>query len=110
MPPVGTALRAEIDAAGIVLTPLAEVDGVRLIASLAVDGRGPAILPATAAPNPGEIGAWRKIKIAGLPRRRVGIATRRRGLLAAPARAVVEVLRDIVGDASDPEGLYPPSR
>jgi DNA-binding transcriptional LysR family regulator len=109
MPPVGTSLRAEIDAPGIALTPLAEVDGVRLIASLAVDGRGPAILPATAAPNPGQVGAWRKVPIAGLPRRRVGIAVRRRGLPAAPARAVLEVLHEIVGDASEPEGLHPPA-
>jgi LysR family hydrogen peroxide-inducible transcriptional activator len=113
MPPVGTSLRGEIDAparaAGIVFKPAAEVDGVRLIASLAIDGRGPAILPATAVPNPGQVGAWRKIKISGLPRRRVGIAMRRRGLPAAPARALIQVLRDIVGDASDPEGLHPPS-
>ncbi|HWW52706.1 MAG TPA: LysR family transcriptional regulator [Acidimicrobiales bacterium] len=112
MPPVGTALRGEIDApakaAGITLQPMAEVDGVRLIASLAIDGRGPAVLPATAVPSPGQVGAWRKIKIAGLPRRRVGIALRRRGLPAAPTRAVLEVLREIAGNATDPEGLYPP--
>src|SRR5216683_2251972 len=51
LPAPGTSLRDDIDRAaaesGIVLVPKAELDGVRLIASLTFDGHGPAILPAT---------------------------------------------------------------
>ena len=53
LPAPGTDLPGEIDeacrAAGIVLQPRAELDGVRLIASLTLQGYGPAILPATGA-------------------------------------------------------------
>jgi LysR family hydrogen peroxide-inducible transcriptional activator len=116
LPPLGTAFRGEIEGAaagaGFTLTPLAELDGVRLIASLAMEGLGPAILPATALPATRPDGLagrrWSKLVVRGLPRRRVGIAQRRRGLPAAPARALLDVLRDIAGGATDPEGLYPP--
>ena len=56
LPAPGTALRAEIDSAvgpaRVTLRPAMELDGVRMIASLAFDGYGPAILPATAVPGP----------------------------------------------------------
>src|SRR5438874_1060718 len=52
LPPPGTGLRAELDAAahdaGVVLQPEAELDGVRLTASLVFQGYGVAVLPATA--------------------------------------------------------------
>ena len=68
-----------------------ELDGVRLIASLAFDGYGPAILPATAVP--GHLrGRFSVLPVTGLPRRRVGVAQRRRGLPSAPVRAVIDVL------------------
>ncbi len=55
LPLPGTAFRDELDAVtrpmGITLLPIAEVDGLRLIASLAFEGYGPAILPATAIPR-----------------------------------------------------------
>jgi LysR family hydrogen peroxide-inducible transcriptional activator len=113
LPPPGTALRSEIDApataAGLTLTAMAELDGVRLIATLAMDGLGPAILPATAVPQPARGQAWRRLHVRGLPHRRVGIAQRRRGLPAAPARAVIDVLREVAGNVTDPQGLHPPS-
>ena len=95
LPAPGTALRAEIDSAivpaRITLRPAMELDGVRMIASLVFDGYGPAILPATAVP-----GHLRErfavIPVDGLPRRRVGVAQRRRGLPSAPVRAVIDVL------------------
>jgi hypothetical protein len=38
----------------------------------------------------------------------VGVAQRRRGLLSAPARAVIDVLDVVVHDAlSMPEGIHP---
>ena len=52
--PRGTAFRDDLDVdaarAGVVLVPQAEVDGMRLLASLAFAGFGAAVLPATAAP------------------------------------------------------------
>jgi DNA-binding transcriptional LysR family regulator len=111
VPPPGTVFRAELDAAaaaaGFILRPLAEVDGVRLIASLAVEGHGPAIVPATAMPSGLEAPPWTVLVVRGLPRRRVGLAQRRRGLPAAPARAVLGVLRDVTSAASDLTGLHP---
>jgi DNA-binding transcriptional LysR family regulator len=111
LPAPGTALRAEIDGATvparIVLRPAMELDGVRLIASLAFDGYGPAILPATAVP--GHLrGRFSVLPVTGLPRRRVGVAQRRRGLPSAPARAVIDVLGVVVNDVlSMPEGIHP---
>ena len=111
LPAPGTALRAEIDSATgparIVLRPAMELDGVRLIASLAFDGYGAAILPATAVP--GHLrGRFSVLPVTGLPRRRVGVAQRRRGLPSAPARAVIDVLGVVVNDAlSMPEGIHP---
>ena len=87
LPAPGTALRAEIDSATIparvVLQPAMELDGVRLIAALAFDGYGPAILPATAVPghlrerfssfrwwdSPGAVSAWRN-GVGACPRHR----------------------------------------
>lgn len=111
LPAPGTALRAEIDSAivpaRISLRPAMELDGVRLIASLAFDGYGPAILPATAVP--GHLrGRFLVLPVEGLPRRRVGVAQRRRGLPSAPVRAVIDTLGVVVNDdLSMPEGIHP---
>jgi DNA-binding transcriptional LysR family regulator len=97
--PPGTGYRDDLDAdaarAGVAFTPLAEVDGMRLVASLAFEGYGPAVLPATAAPDP-QPGSWQLVAINGLTPRSVGVATRRRSLLSAPARAVHDLLRRVV--------------
>ena len=54
LPPVGTQFRAEVDRAaeeiGVTLQPVAELDGMRLLASLAFQGYAPALVPASAAP------------------------------------------------------------
>ena len=111
LPAPGTALRAEIDGATVParveLVPAMELDGVRLIASLAFDGYGPAILPATAVP--GHLrGRFSVLPVVGLPRRRVGVAQRRRGLPSAPVRAVIDTLGVVVNDTlSMPEGIHP---
>jgi DNA-binding transcriptional LysR family regulator len=112
LPAHGTAFRSDIDKAaadaGITLVAKADLDGVRLIASLTFDGYGPAILPATAVPSEAQR-RWRPISVAGLPRRRVGIAARRRGLPSAPARAVLTVLDEIVASEVDSHpGLHRP--
>ncbi|MDA8045041.1 MAG: LysR family transcriptional regulator substrate-binding protein, partial [Actinomycetota bacterium] len=111
LPAPGTIFRKEIDqactSAGITLKPLAELDGVRLIASLSLRGYGPAILPATGA---SEGSGYHHISIAGLPLRTVGLVLRRRGRPSAPARAMLEVLQRVVAANLDPaRGVHPPT-
>jgi LysR family hydrogen peroxide-inducible transcriptional activator len=110
LPSPGTALRDEIDSvlepAGVVLHPLMELDGLRLIASLTFDGYGPAILPASAVP--GHLRPrFRLLGIEGMPRRTVGVAVRRRGRPSAPVRAVAGALYDVINQARVPAGLHP---
>jgi DNA-binding transcriptional LysR family regulator len=118
LPMQGTTLRRELDSAlasnrdqPVVLRSKAELDGVRLIASLTFEGHGPAILPASAVPDYLR-DRWATVGVEGLPRRTVGVVTRHRGLLSAPARAVRDLLREIVaqtlGDGGR-TGLHPPS-
>lgn len=102
LPPRGTAYRDELDdaarRAGVTLHAKAELDGVRLIASLAFQRFGPAVLPATAVPA-WMAGRWRRVSLTGIPRRLVGHARRRRGLPSAPSRALAEVLTDVITEA-----------
>lgn len=112
LPPRGTAFRDLLDtatsAAGVRLRARAELDGLRLIASLVMAGQGAAILPATAVPLPLQP-TTRALRVAGLPRRAVGVAQRRRGLPSAATRAFLEVLHDVVAAQAAPEhGLHPP--
>ena len=109
--PQGTTFRAVLDdqaeAAGFALTPQAEVDGMRLLASIAFQGFGATLVPASAAPGWIE-GAWVRIGVDGLEGRAVGLARRRRGLLAAPARALRDVLADVVRDHGPAQpGVHP---
>jgi DNA-binding transcriptional LysR family regulator len=113
LPAVGTTLRNEIDGAvgpaGIELHASMEVDGLRMIASLTFDGHGPAVLPATAVPVHLR-DSFCLLPIGGMPRRRVGLAQRRRSLPSAPARAVIDALYAVVSEARElPEGLHPAS-
>ena len=110
LPAPGTPFRAELDAAlvpaGIALRPRAELDGVRLIASLTFEGYGPAVLPASAVPQHLRE-RFRLVLVEGLPRRQVGLAIRSRGLPSASTRAVIEALVHLVGTPERlPEGLH----
>jgi len=113
LPASGTAFREELDRfaaeAGVTLITKAEVDGMRLLASLAFSGFGAAILPASAAP--GWVGGeWKRIPIPGLPGRSVGLAHRRRGLPSAAERALRETLQTVVRtQAPKQPGIYPVS-
>lgn len=99
LPPRGTAFRDEVDAeageAGLELRPRAEIDGLRLLMSLAAQGFAPALLPASAthgmAPGP-----WRSAAVEGLGPRVVGLARNRRTAPSAPARTVAEIVREVV--------------
>ncbi|MGH2685356.1 MAG: LysR family transcriptional regulator substrate-binding protein, partial [Actinomycetota bacterium] len=99
--PPGTALRNELDAeaaaAGVTLRPQAELDGIRLIASLTFEGFGASILPATAVPGWLQ-GRWRRVTVPELTPRTVGLGRRRRGLPSTPARALADVLRWVVDE------------
>ncbi|MEY2447701.1 MAG: hypothetical protein QOH79_1177 [Acidimicrobiaceae bacterium] len=110
--PPGTAFRDDLDAqaseAGVTLTTKAEVDGMRLVAALAVEGVGAAVLPASAAPRFGGTSPpWKVVGVDGLTRRSVGLVRRRRGLPSAPARALTEVLRRTVAtEAEQQAGIH----
>jgi DNA-binding transcriptional LysR family regulator len=95
----GTSFRDELDSEaqsqGVELLARAEVDGMRLLASLAYTGFGAAVLPASS--TPGWYGGdFRIIPIDGLIDRSVGLARRRRGLPSAAERAVTDILRKAV--------------
>src|SRR4051794_22900104 len=99
LPAPGTAFREEIDEAvatgGVRWRPKAEIDGIRLIASLTFEGLGPAILPATAVPADRQ-GPWRAVRLQRPPCPSVGVALRRKGRPAAPVRALINVLEQVV--------------
>jgi LysR family hydrogen peroxide-inducible transcriptional activator len=108
--PQGTGFRDLLDLQaadeGLVLVPQAEIDGMRLLATLAFQGFGAALLPASAAPS-WVGGDWRRVKVVGIDGRRVGLTTRRRGQLSAPAKALREVVRDVIADGtSSPPGVH----
>lgn len=112
LPAPGTSFRKELDAAcraaSVTLTARAELDGVRLIASLTRSGYGPAILPATGTAE--GLTGFARISVVGLPRRTVGLVLRRRTRPSAPARAMIEELQSVVTANLDPSaGLHPPS-
>lgn len=109
--PQGTGFRDHLDeqaaAAGITLTPQAEVDGMRLLASLAFQGFGAGVVPASAAPGRRN-DEWKRIPVNGLDRRSVGLARRKRGLLSAPVRALCEVMIEVIVREGDGEkGIHP---
>ena len=94
----------DLESHGIKLTSKAEVDGMRLLASLATEVFGAAILPATAAQGSGK---WKRIQLEGFTRRVVGLATNKRVPLSATTRVVRDVLRNMIRDhGSDQNGIY----
>lgn len=99
LPPKGAALRRVLDraatAANATLSAQAEIDGVRLLASLALDGYGAAIVPATAVPRWIQ-GDFVRITVPELPQRVVAWAYRRRPAPNAATRAVGRILRDVI--------------
>ncbi len=110
LPPAGAAFRRVLDraaaAAGIELVPAAEIDGVRLMASLAADGFGATIVPATAVSRSLPAGAAR-FQIADLPRRVVVWVQRRRPSPSAATRATLGVLREALAEITkDQPGVH----
>ncbi len=110
LPPTGTALRRVIDRAasscGIELQPQVEIDGVRLLTSLAFEGYGAAIVPATSVPRWLK-GDFQRITVPELPRRVVGWVQRRRPTPGTPTRAMQSVLREVVAtQGAKQPGVY----
>jgi DNA-binding transcriptional LysR family regulator len=110
--PPGTSIRVLLDAAaeaeGVQLRPKAELDGLRLIASLCFEGFGAGVLPTTAIPRWLTAGEWQVVPLPDLPRRCVALACRRRGLASAPSRVVQEVICDVVADQAEAHpGVHP---
>lgn len=110
--PTGSILRAELDAAaaevGATLQTMAEIDGVRLVSTLAFQGYGPTIVPATAIPSWAGPSNWVRRDITERPTRRVGLAIRRRGLLSAAAAVTRDALVQVIGDhGHDEAGVAP---
>ncbi|NND76488.1 MAG: LysR family transcriptional regulator [Ilumatobacter sp.] len=111
LPPSGAALRKVLERAAanadITLRPQAEIDGVRLLASLAFDGFGAAIVPATAVPTWLQ-GSFRRITVPELPRRIVAFVRRRRPSPNAPTTAAVETLRAVIAERGGRQpGVHP---
>ncbi|HEY2813803.1 MAG TPA: LysR family transcriptional regulator [Acidimicrobiales bacterium] len=109
--PPGTVFRDDLEVqaakAGVTLRAKAEVDGMRLVASLAFEGFGAAVLPASAAPR-WLRGGWKVVAVDGLTGRSVGLIRRRRGLPSAPARAIADTLRSVVAEeAAGQPGIRP---
>src|SRR6056297_4115832 len=111
LPPPGAALRRVLERAasnaGVTLRAQAEVDGVRLLASLAFNGFGASIVPATAIPDWLE-GSFHRISVPELPRRVVAFARRRRPSASAPTMAALETLREVTDrDGAAQHGIHP---
>lgn len=111
LPPHGTSFRDELDIearrAGIELRAAAEIDGMRLLATLAFEGYGAAVLPASAGPwRP--TATWRRIEIAELAPRSVGLVWERRALPSNAARAVRDLIVALVAErAIEHVGIVP---
>ena len=104
LPPMGAALRKVLERAAatvdITLRAQAEIDGARLLASLAFDGYGAAIVPATAIPAGSDV-EHRRITVPELPRRVVAFIRRRRPSASAPTMAAFDTLRSLIEEYGD---------
>ena len=104
LPPAGTAFRRVLDRVAaskdITLQAQAEIDGVRLLASLAFEGFGASIVPASAIPQWLE-GPFSRINIVERPQRMVGWVQRKRPTANTATRAIFSVLLETL-DAVKP--------
>ena len=90
LPPPDNPLRREVEAAaaadGITLAVPIVIEGIRLIADMVAAGGGVSVLPETAIPP--ELHGVRKVKLARVPPRRLGLVTARDTQLSLADRAV----------------------
>jgi len=88
-------LDEELSSAGVEMKITAEIDGLRLLASLAFQGHAPAILPASAASGYPDSN-WALIRINGLLERPVTLIRNKRITPSLPARATTEVIHEVI--------------
>ena len=108
--PAGTTFRDAVDEelteVGVELRAIAEVDGLRLLASLAYQGHAPALLPASAASGYAD-GEWTLVRVEGLSRRSVALIRNKRTTPSLPARASREVIREVIREIGpDQPGIH----
>jgi len=99
LPAQNTAYREQLDYAArssnVTFRPIAEIDGVRLIAALVAEGHGAAILPATAVHGwPSDRYHLRSIR--GLPPRTIGVARPTLAAGHAAIRAIDALLGELI--------------
>jgi DNA-binding transcriptional LysR family regulator len=101
LPLPGSSFRDDLDAmarqVGVTLRPAAQMGSVALIAALTAERCCPSILPAGGLPSYMR-DIWRMVPLVGMEPRVVGAVYRRRSLLAAPGRAVLDVMTEISFD------------
>ena len=108
--PAGTAFRDAVDEelteVGVELRAIAEVDGLRLLASLAYQGHAPALLPASATSGYAD-GEWTLVRVEGLSRRSVALVRNKRTTPSLPARASREMIREVIREIGpDQPGIH----
>ncbi len=108
--PAGTTFRDAVDEelteVGVELRAIAEVDGLRLLASLAYQGHAPALLPASAASGYAD-GEWTLVRVEGLSRRSVALVRNKRTTPSLPARASREMIREVIREIGpDQPGIH----
>ena len=108
--PAGTTFRDAVDEelteVGVELRAIAEVDGLRLLASLAYQGHAPALLPASAASGYAD-GEWTLVRVEGLSRRSVALIRNKRTTPSLPGRASREVIREVIREIGpDQPGIH----
>ncbi len=117
VPPVHVGFRDELEAIvasrGARLSVIAEIDGLNVIAALALRGFAPAILPASAVEVVAHHAETVAIELADVPPRQIGLARHRNHLQSAAARAVGAVLVGLphrLPRHALPTGVTPASR
>ena len=108
--PAGTTFRDAVDEelteVGVELRAIAEIDGLRLLASLAYQGHVPALLPASAASGYPD-GEWTLVRVEGLSRRSVALIRNKRTTPSLPARASREMIREVIREIGpDQPGIH----
>jgi DNA-binding transcriptional LysR family regulator len=114
VPPVHVGFRDELEAIaaarGARLQVIAEIDGLNVIAALALRGFAPAILPASAVEVIAHHADTVAIELTDVPPRQIGIARHRNHLQSAAARAVTALLTGLTARLSPhllPAGVTP---
>lgn len=99
VPPVHVGFRDELEAIaasrGVRLRVIAEIDGLNVIAAVALRGFAPAILPASAVEVLAHHADTIAVQLTDVPPRQIGLARHRNHLQSAAARAVSTLLTSL---------------